>query len=524
MNLRTMATLAAISLLFVSSVYADEHEQWPQAAGRGDFVSTQPGPVKWSVAADRNIAWRVTLPETGQSTPVVAAGKVFFTTLKPVEADASLGKDIIAWCCDAGNGAVLWKCEISGKHSLRLSGCFSDSSAPPAVCDGQRVVFANASGGIACFDLDGKALWQRDFLTVGRTLPFLHNGCVVLTRQIYPPEPDGNFPHKYKDSPAEKWTQLHAIDLKSGEDRWTTRCGVNMGCAVLPQKRKDGRDVAVVGRGGGHGPPEKPDGISLVDLADGKTLWTLPLDGFMATMSYRIRDNVVHIFHKGEHLSIDAGTGKILQRTSIVDRVAVRRRVHGGWENAVQSIPAAGNRMITQTSNLLIGPYHYFRSYTRPWLGRVHVETGEVEYLELPLQVARTEGGKETFQWFTPPAGSAKGKDKQALKTQALAANSMKNSRGLVVMGDKRSRGNGWGHVASPTPSVAGEHLYVPVQNGTVYVIRWQAERLDENAIAAINDLGPAGEAYTRASISFAHGKAFAHTIRELICIAKPAQ
>lgn len=41
------------------------------------------------------------------------------------------------------------------------------------------------------------------------------------------------------------------------------------------------------------------------------------------------------------------------------------------------------------------------------------------------------------------------------------------------------------------------------------------------NVIAAINDLGPAGQSYTRASLSFANGHAFAHTIRELICIGK---
>lgn len=99
--------------------------------------------------------------------------------------------------------------------------------------------------------------------------------------------------------------------------------------------------------------------------------------------------------------------------------------------------------------------------------------------------------------------------------------NAMKNARGFVVMGDKRSQGNGWGHVAAPTPSVAGSHLYVPVQNGTVYVMRWDAEKLDENAIVAINDLGPAGHAYTRASVTFFDGKAYAHTIRELICIGQ---
>ncbi len=492
---------------------------WPQAAGAtGNFQSQSAAPVAWSVVLGQNIAWKLTLPETGQSTPVIAGGKVFFTTMKEVEADAKLGQDIVAWCGDARIGKVLWQRAIPGKHPLRLSGCFSDSSSPSAVCDGERVVFINASGSIACFDLNGKPLWKRDVLSAGRTLPFLNHGRIIFTRQIYPPNPDGNFPHKYADSPLEMWTQLHALDMTTGKDVWTSRCGVNMGNAVLPQKLKDGREVAVVGRGGGHGPPEKPDGISLVNLKDGSTLWTLPLEKFMSTMSYRIREDVAHIFDGGEHLSIDALTGKVVRRVSILNDVSVRRRIDGTYTKKTESIAdARKGRMITQTSNLLVGRYHYFRSYTRPYLGRVNVENGRVEYLELPLQLARAEGEKDRLQWFVEP----KSKKDPQMKDQAIAANDMKNSRGFEVVGDKRSRGNGWGHIAAATPSVAGDHLYVPVMNGTVYVIRWNAEKLDEKAIIAINDLGPVGQSFNRASLSFADGRIYAHTIRELICIGQ---
>ena len=88
-------------------------------------------------------------------------------------------------------------------------------------------------------------------------------------------------------------------------------------------------------------------------------------------------------------------------------------------------------------------------------------------------------------------------------------------------MGDKRSVGNGWGHIAAPTISVAGENLYIPVMNGTVYVVKWNAPVLDEDAIVAINDLGPAGKSWTRASLSFDGEHVFAHTIGELICIGQ---
>jgi outer membrane protein assembly factor BamB len=509
----TLTILLSLSLLSTTTAATD----WPQAAGpNGDFQSNRDGPAEWSIVQSRNIAWRLTLPETGQSTPVISHGKVFFTTMKEVSADTELGKDIVAWCCDATNGKVLWQRAIPGKYVARLSGCFSDNSAPPAVTDGKRVVFLNSGGTIICFDLNGKELWQRKILSVGRTLPFLSNGLFVFTRQIYPPEPSGSFPHKYKDSPHDMWTQLHALDMTTGKEVWTSKCGVNMGNALLPQRLADGRAVAMVGRGGGHGPPEKPEGVSLVNLDNGETLWTLPLPGFMSTMSYRIRKDVAHIFHGGEHLSIDALTGQITRRTSILNEVTTRL-----WNNgkrvtkqiAIQD--SKKRRMITQTSNLLVGKWHYFRSYTRPYLGRVNVDNGAVEYLELPLQLARFSKGQDQFQWFVEP----KSKKGTQLKAQAIAPNILKNSRGFVVFGDKRSTGNGWGHVAAATPSVAGQNLYVPVMNGTVYVIRWNAEKLDERAIVAINDLGPAGDAYNRASISFANGRAFAHTIRELICI-----
>jgi hypothetical protein len=97
--------------------------------------------------------------------------------------------------------------------------------------------------------------------------------------------------------------------------------------------------------------------------------------------------------------------------------------------------------------------------------------------------------------------------------------NDMKNSRGFVVMGDKRSKGNGWGHHASAPPTVVGEYLYIPTMSGLVHVIKWNAAKLDGDAIVGINDLGPVGSSWNRASICAANGKIYAHTMRELICI-----
>ena len=57
--------------------------------------------------------------------------------------------------------------------------------------------------------------------------------------------------------------------------------------------------------------------------------------------------------------------------------------------------------------------------------------------------------------------------------------------------------------------------------SGTVYVIDHDADVLDEKAIVAINDLGSIGKSWNRASLSFAGGRIYAHTIREVICIGE---
>jgi len=520
-----MGTLPAIAL---------EPNTWPQGTGpAANFaVSASDVPLKWSVVRNQNIRWRKELSETGQSTIVVWKDRLFFSTLEDVAQDSELGQNIIAYCCDAATGKTIWKRKIAADHPLRLSGCFSDSSAPPPVTDGKRVCFFNASGTIRCFDFEGRELWTQPLMAVARSQPFLLNGNIVFTRQTYMPDAKGHFSHAHKDAPLSKWTQLHALNLASGEAAWTSQCGVNMGCIPLPHRLplgRDfqlGRDVIVVGRGGGHSPPENPEGVSMIDGKTGKTLWTLPLPGFMSTMTFSMHDGLVLVFHDDEHLWVDGQTGKVVKWASIVDNIPLRVRLKGKYETMSMTLPSPKKkRSIIQSSNLLVGDFHYFRSYTQPYLGRVNVRTGHVEYLQLPVQLMRKAGDStDHLLWNAAdiPNQSRKAAKRQPAITQwSFRPNEMKNSRGFVVMGDKRSQGNGWGHHASAVPTVVGDHLFVPTMSGTVYVIDHDAKVFDEKAVVAINDLGPIGQSWNRASLSFSAGRIFAHTIREVICIGE---
>ncbi|WP_165440648.1 prolyl oligopeptidase family serine peptidase [Rubripirellula amarantea] len=511
---------------------------WPQGIGpQGNFnVSQAIAPTKWSVVKNENVRWRKVLPETGQSTVVTWGDRLFFTTMKPVQQDSETGSDMVAWCCNADTGETMWTRDLRADHPLRLSGCFGDSTSPPPLTDGQRVCFFNASGRIACFDYEGKLLWQNDMMPVSRTQPFLSNGQVVFIHQSYMPNSEGHFTHDHKDAASDHWTQLQALDIATGSPIWRTKCGVNMGCVPLPTSLSDGRRVILVGRGGGHSPPEKPDGISLVSAIDGSTIWTLPIENFMSTMSLNVFGDRALVFDGGDHLWIDVFTGKVARRESFTANVDLRRNTSSNagrplWESETVSIDlGTSSRAIIQQSNVLAGHYHYFRSYTQPWLGRVNVITGVAEYLQIPVQLNRAND-KDVDRWLWNESEMSDHeievqhqmmrKPTKSLPIQhwAFEPNEMRNASGALVMGDSRSRGNGWGHHASAVPTVVGQHMYVPTMSGTVYVIRWNNETLDETSIIGINDLGPLGKSFNRGSLSYHRGRLYAHTIQELICL-----
>jgi len=56
---------------------------------------------------------------------------------------------------------------------------------------------------------------------------------------------------------------------------------------------------------------------------------------------------------------------------------------------------------------------------------------------------------------------------------------------------------------------------------GVVYVIKWNAKKLDEKALISISDLGKAGETWSLSGLAYADGKLYARTMKELLCIGE---
>lgn len=514
--------LALLALLIPSIALAAD---WPQGPGSNyDFTAeAYQGPTSWSAARNQSIAWKTELPETGQSAVIAVGDLLFVTTMKPVSHDAETGSDIVLYALSKQNGEILWQRDIMGGYQTKLSAPFGDASAPAPVSDGKRLWALNPTGRLVCFDFDGNEIWSRQVTSVSRAQPVLFDGKLILHRQVYLPDEHGHFTHENADAPRERWTQLQAIDAGTGQQVWLSDCGANMGCVPLVQRLESGQAVLIVGRGGGHGPPEKPVGVSMIRADTGQTVWTLELPKFMSTQTYPVVDGQALVFHQGDHLWVDAETGKISRQVSIVDDVPVQRWTATGYQSQRETLAQKKPRSITQQSNLLVGEYHYFRAYTRNYLGRVHVQSGAVEYLELPLQVLRERGKPDVTLWnesqMPEQLASLAGqrKKKRDLTTTSLRLNQVRDSRGHLVMGDARAQANGWGHTASPLPTAFGDKLIVPILSGMVFVIQSDASVLDSDAVLGINDLGPLGNAFTRASLTTDGQRVYAHTIQGVL-------
>jgi hypothetical protein len=72
-----------------------------------------------------------------------------------------------------------------------------------------------------------------------------------------------------------------------------------------------------------------------------------------------------------------------------------------------------------------------------------------------------------------------------------------KHSRGIITAGDKRSQGDGWGHVASGSPIAINQYVLFSTMIGMTYVVDVEQAIFDETALVSINDLGSAGETWS---------------------------
>lgn len=148
------AAAASFCCLLIA-VAASAAENWPSWRGPNfDGVAAGKGyPVTWS--GSENVRWKLKLPGPGSSTPILWEDKIFVTC-------GSQGKNLAI--CLNRDGEVLWKTPV-GEKGRAGKNQKATGSNPSAVTDGQHVFVYFKSGDLACLDLAGKLVWEKNLQT-----------------------------------------------------------------------------------------------------------------------------------------------------------------------------------------------------------------------------------------------------------------------------------------------------------------------------------------------------------------------
>jgi outer membrane protein assembly factor BamB len=548
---RALLALTLLSTSLLSLTPISRADNWPQAGGpNGTWrVDSGKAPSAWSVAKNEHIVWRTKLPAGGQGGITVWGNKLFLTTFEEYkQGEPKFSANIVGHCLDAKTGKILWSVKLHGENASPLMYAYSDSTSWTPVTDGKHVWFFNCSGEMGCWDFNGKEVWKRKFLAPGEPFnkqhePILYGDTILSVEPLAPGEPGYRADRSF-------WHYIRGIDKNTGKTKWIAEDGTTYYCTSVIGRRADGKLAVVHGRGGPHGVPERPIGISQTSLEpgeEGKTIWRWvpedmpggPVDGVtfnaLYTMSWTPQ-YTCWFRHAPEeqHLVFDSTTGKLLRSQSLIKNVDfyqwdptknsytshlnVNMRDMKDFSPAVPLKPGEVIHVFPNwASNIVAYGYHYFftstghrrNSYAPPGLsgpshciGRINLETGKAEYLEVPVTVERAPGSADKVIYDIPQ------------RTRPI------DNNGVDVAAEDRSRTDGWTIPAFfGTPIAVNGKIYMSTMLGITYVIDGRAKKLDPKALLSVNDMGPAGETWSLNSLSFSNGKLYNRSLREVVCI-----
>jgi hypothetical protein len=508
---------------------------WPQAAGPDGTwrVNVADAPTNWSVAANQNILWKAPLPSEGQGGIAIWGDSLYLTTFLGF-AGSKHSSTIMGHAIDRANGQIKWSVELQGNNKQSpMAYSYSDATSWTPIADGKSVCFFDSAGEMGCWDLTGKELWRRQFPGQPEHFPFnrqhepmLFNDTLVVLFPIAPDDPPFN-------SGGAEWNYLHGIDRATGKTRWIAEQASTFYNTAVMGKLADGTPAVLHGRGGPHDVPERPVGLTLTSLApgsEGKAIWNYDGAGTaLYTMTWDSRYAYWFTTAPNEsHVVLDASTGKVVRTQSLFQKADVRLWnttrnayvLHAGINIRDLTDPSyGGTRMHVMPNwhtNIAAGGYHWFLTSTNNnrsggagghsgpphCVGRINVETGKVEYLEVPVGVERGAGKAEHFLWG------------KSLRTTAA------DSKGNDLAADDRSHTDGWEIPAFfPSPLALGNRIYFSTTMGVTYVLDANAPVLDEHALLGVGDLGPNGQTWSLAGPSYSGGVLYHHSSKEVVAI-----
>ncbi len=161
-----MAHSLLLSLLALSMSSASAQD-WPIFRGpTGDgHTPLKNLPTQWS--DHEHVRWHVDLPGKGWSSPILVAGKLYFTaaiTASGNEDDPKADKSLNTLCLDAASGKTLWNVVVFTQEGSKAPDSIhhkNSHASPTPILDNGKLYVHFGHQGTACLDLTGKKLWEN---------------------------------------------------------------------------------------------------------------------------------------------------------------------------------------------------------------------------------------------------------------------------------------------------------------------------------------------------------------------------
>ena len=170
---------------------------WPSFRGaKGDGHSPAVNlPLNWG--PEKNVKWRVALPEPGDSSPIVSGDRVFVTCAE------SEGHRRSLYCFDRKTGQQHWVRTVEYDKVMPTHKTNPYCASTPLAV-GERVIVWHGSAGLFCYDRQGREEWSRDLGEFRHMWGYASSPVVYQDRVILNGGPG-------------KRTFVTAIDLESGK-------------------------------------------------------------------------------------------------------------------------------------------------------------------------------------------------------------------------------------------------------------------------------------------------------------------
>lgn len=212
------SSLLALSLL--SPLTAQNWPAWRGPTANGLAAADALPPLTWS--EEKNVRWKVALPGTGASTPIVWDDRIFLTTAIETDREGesagpttSQGQaptqvhEFVVLAYARSTGELLWRTLVGEGVPTEKGHSTGTYASASALTDGERVYAFFGSGGLYCLDFDGEVQWSKDF---GRQKTLEGFG-------------EGASPTLFGDTLVIPWDHegpsfVAALDAKTGEERW----------------------------------------------------------------------------------------------------------------------------------------------------------------------------------------------------------------------------------------------------------------------------------------------------------------